>query len=203
MLRVMSPVAAAACVVLTACSGPDQENGSEAAPAPAASAAAAGPHVTGGSPVEVGRYLVRIGGCNDCHTEGFAPSGGQTPEAQWLTGSREGLRGPWGTTYAKNLRLFVNSMTEDEFVQVMRTRKAAPPMPWPSVNAMHESDTRAIYQYIKTLNPTGEQAPANVPPGQEPTTPYITFAPPTMPSGAGGAGPPGPTPQGPPASPRR
>lgn len=31
-----------------------------------------------------GKYLIVIGGCNDCHTAGFAPSGGVTPEAQWL-----------------------------------------------------------------------------------------------------------------------
>ncbi|MEJ2396973.1 MAG: cytochrome C, partial [Gammaproteobacteria bacterium] len=30
--------------------------------------------------LERGRYLVRIGGCNDCHTAGYAESGGKTPE---------------------------------------------------------------------------------------------------------------------------
>ena len=33
-----------------------------------------------------GRYLVEIGGCNDCHTPGYAMSGGKVPEKQWLVG---------------------------------------------------------------------------------------------------------------------
>jgi mono/diheme cytochrome c family protein len=27
-----------------------------------------------------GKYLIVIGGCNDCHTSGYAPSGGATPK---------------------------------------------------------------------------------------------------------------------------
>ena len=46
-----------------------------------------------------GRYLVQIGGCNDCHTPGYAMSGGKVPEKQWLTGDAVGWNGPWGTTY--------------------------------------------------------------------------------------------------------
>jgi mono/diheme cytochrome c family protein len=49
--------------------------------------------------LERGKYLVTIGGCNDCHTPGYLLSEGKTPEALWLTGSSFGWRGPWGTTY--------------------------------------------------------------------------------------------------------
>src|SRR5262245_23109438 len=55
--------------------------------------------------LERGRYLVKIAGCNDCHTPGYLLSAGQVPEALWLTGDSFGWRGPWGTTYATNLRL--------------------------------------------------------------------------------------------------
>lgn len=41
-----------------------------------------------------GKYLIEIGGCNDCHTAGFAPSGGMTPESQWLLGDSLGYRLP-------------------------------------------------------------------------------------------------------------
>ena len=41
--------------------------------------------------------------------------------------------GPWGTTYASNLRLYVQDLPEDGFVSVMRMRKTNPPMPWPTV----------------------------------------------------------------------
>lgn len=56
--------------------------------------------------IERGRYLAKIGGCNDCHTPGYGLSGGQVPEAQWLVGDQLGWNGPWGTTYPSNLRLF-------------------------------------------------------------------------------------------------
>jgi mono/diheme cytochrome c family protein len=61
--------------------------------------------------VERGRYLIKIGGCNDCHTAGYAPAGGKVPESQWLTGDALCWRGPWGTTYATNLRLYTTCAT--------------------------------------------------------------------------------------------
>ena len=43
-----------------------------AAASPTAAEAAIGAeHIAAASPVEAGRYLVKIGGCNDCHTPGF------------------------------------------------------------------------------------------------------------------------------------
>ena len=54
--------------------------------------------------IERGRYLVKISGCNDCHTAGYAMTGGNIPESQWLMGDKLGWRGPWGTTYPANLR---------------------------------------------------------------------------------------------------
>jgi len=38
-----------------------------------------------------GEYLVMISGCNDCHTPGFAESGGSLPRGEWLTGDRVGF----------------------------------------------------------------------------------------------------------------
>src|ERR671925_460056 len=65
--------------------------------------------------VERGRYMVTIGGCNDCHTAGYAQQEGNVPEAQWLTGDSLGWHGPWGTTYPPNLRLYMQDLTEDEW----------------------------------------------------------------------------------------
>ena len=44
---------------------------------------------------ERGRYLVRISGCNDCHTPRFPELGEKVPESEWLTGVPVGWRGPW------------------------------------------------------------------------------------------------------------
>src|SRR5690606_13104861 len=66
--------------------------------------------------VERGRYLVRIGGCNDCHTPGYPAAGGDVPEEHWLVGDTVGYSGPWGTTYAANLRHLLGAMSEDDWV---------------------------------------------------------------------------------------
>jgi len=125
--------------------------------------------------VDRGRYLSRIAGCNDCHTPGFLFTEGNVPENLWLTGDKFGWRGPWGTTYATNLRSFVGAMMEDQWVAMARVLKARPPMPWFNVNLMHDEDLRAIYQFIRFLGPGGESSPDYVPPGQEPKTPYALF----------------------------
>lgn len=44
----------------------------------------------------------------------------------WLTGSPMGWRGPWGTTYAVNLRLSVESYTEDQWVDLLHNRNKMP-----------------------------------------------------------------------------
>lgn len=79
--------------------------------------------------VERGRYLVRIAGCNDCHTAGYAQSGGKVPEKEWLTGDVVGWRGPWGTTYASNLRLVLDKMSEVQWVAAAKSAQYRPPMP--------------------------------------------------------------------------
>ncbi|KPK59909.1 MAG: hypothetical protein AMS21_09705 [Gemmatimonas sp. SG8_38_2] len=138
-----------------------------------------GPHVSGtASPEEAGRYLVTIGGCHDCHTPGFLQEGWAVPESLWFTGVPVGWRGPWGTTYGPNLRLTVQNLTEDAWVEMLRTRTSLPPMPWPLVNRMSERDMRAVYRYLKSLGVAGDAMPLPVPPDSEPATPYIVLAPP-------------------------
>lgn len=135
------------------------------------------PHVQAADPVDAGRYLITIGGCNDCHTAGYLEVDGNLPESEWLTGVPIGFRGPWGTSYASNLRLVVQDMPEEAFVQMARTRKALPPMPWPSLNRMSDDDLRAIYRFIHSLGAKGEPMPRPVGPDQEPATPYFDFEP--------------------------
>jgi mono/diheme cytochrome c family protein len=122
-----------------------------------------------------GKYLVKIAGCNDCHTPGYAMSGGKVPESQWLVGDKLGWRGPWGTTYPTNLRLYMRDLTEEKWVKTARTIQTRPPMPWFALNDMTDQDLKAIYQYTKSLGPAGEMAPTFVPPGKEPQGPAIQF----------------------------
>ena len=124
-----------------------------------------------------GHYLVVIAGCNDCHTSGFSRSEGTLSESEWLTGDPIGYHGPWGTTYAVNLRLFMQSFSEEAWVKVSRIVRTRPPMPWWILRELSEPDLRAIYRLIRGLGPRGEMVPPSLPPNQKPKTPYIHFVP--------------------------
>ena len=125
--------------------------------------------------VERGRYLVRIGGCNDCHTPGYAVAGGDAPDQRWLVGDRLGMQGPWGTTYPSNLRLLLPSMTEQQWVAYARAMQPRPPMPWFNVRAMSDADLRAIYAFVQSIGPAGEPAPAALPPGAAASGPVVRW----------------------------
>lgn len=127
--------------------------------------------------VEKGARIAKIGGCHDCHTPGFGEANGVLDPNVALIGSPVGYQGPWGTTYAANLRLVAKGYTEDEFVKYLQTFQARPPMPWFNVHELDVSELRSLYQYIVSLGEPGEPAPSYVPPGEAPKTPYLVFVP--------------------------
>jgi mono/diheme cytochrome c family protein len=128
-----------------------------------------------------GRYLVRIGGCNDCHTAGYPEAAGKLPESQWLTGNAVGFQGPWGTTYPANLRLALAAMSEAQWLARARS-EMRPPMPWFNLRAMSDADLRAIYRYVTYLGAAGHPAPVYAAPGQKVATPFIVFEPQNLPA---------------------
>ena len=99
--------------------------------------------------VQRGEYLVKIMGCNDCHTPWkMGPKGPEPDMTRFLSGHPEGIgplpevkaaepyissgfgtntaySGPWGVSYAFNLTPEQNTglgiWTEDIFVQTIRT----------------------------------------------------------------------------------
>jgi hypothetical protein len=99
--------------------------------------------------VERGRYLVTVGGCNDCHTPmKMGPNGPEPDESRQLAGHPEGItlpagppppmpwmwmgsatntafRGPWGTSYAINLTpdkdTGIGLWTDQVFINAMKT----------------------------------------------------------------------------------
>ncbi|HUA19375.1 MAG TPA: c-type cytochrome [Bryobacteraceae bacterium] len=127
------------------------------------------------SQIERGRYVVMIGGCNDCHTAGYGDIDAKTPEHERLEGDTLGYRGPWGTTYPTNLRISIGKKTEEQWVRYAKTLKTRPPMPWFNVQAMSDADLRALYQYVKSLGVSGKAAPAFVPAGQQPKGQYVLW----------------------------
>ena len=67
--------------------------------------------------------------------------------------------------------------SEEQFLELARTGRGRPPMPWPSLQAMSEKDLKAIFAYVRSLGPAGEPAPAALSPGVAPDRPHIVFAP--------------------------
>ena len=125
-----------------------------------------------GATLERGRYMVLTGHCNNCHTAGYVATSGKIPEDRWLMGNPVGWRSKQGTTYGTNLRLYVQALSEDGWIQAVRNGQPRAPMPWWSLRATSDDDLRAMYRYIRSLTPLGEPAPAFLPPDQVPPRPY-------------------------------
>jgi len=115
--------------------------------------------------VELGKHISIVGGCHDCHTVGYNESGGKIDPDKALKGNPVGFEGPWGTNFAKNLRLTVAKMSEDDWVTFAKTFQVGPPMPWYNVHELNEVESRSLYQYIKSLpGDPGSQTPDDIPP---------------------------------------
>jgi len=126
--------------------------------------------------VERGRYMVEIGGCNDCHTKGYAEAGGKAAETDRLKGDSLGYRGQWGTTYPTNLRMTLSNKTEAQWLTYAKALMTRPPMPWFNVRAMTDDDLKAVYAYIKQMpGGVGTAAPAFVAPEKAPPQPFIQW----------------------------
>ncbi|HET9392450.1 MAG TPA: hypothetical protein VFO29_02835 [Candidatus Rubrimentiphilum sp.] len=124
-----------------------------------------------------GKYLVGFGSCNDCHTPGWRESDGRIPVSQWMTGSKIGYRGPWGTSYAANVRIEFSQISEKDWLFMVRTRAGRWPMVWHDLRMLRTTDQQAIYRFVRSLGARGKRAPADVPPGREPSTPYVWVVP--------------------------
>jgi mono/diheme cytochrome c family protein len=138
------------------------------APLMAQTASAADPKL-----VERGQYLITLGQCNDCHTQGYLLSSGQTPPKDWLTGGDVGFQGPWGTTWGSNLRITLANLSEAEWVTMAKTLRRPPPMPYWVLNGLNDADLKAIYAFIRSLTPVGGPNKAALAPGQQASAPYF------------------------------
>lgn len=85
-----------------------------------------------------------------------------------------GWVGPWGTSYTSNLTPDMETGTgvwnEEMFIKTLRTgkfmasgRDILPPMPWQEYVKLTDADLKAIFAYLKSLNPVKNQVPASVP----------------------------------------
>jgi hypothetical protein len=85
--------------------------------------------------------------------------------------------GPWGISYASNLTpdkaTGIGTMTEEMFIKCMREgkfmgvgRTLLPPMPWEVYGKKTDEDLKAIYAYLMSIKPIGNQVPQPTPPDQ-------------------------------------
>src|SRR5262245_17074433 len=99
--------------------------------------------------VDRGKYLVQLGGCNDCHTAGYLL--GKADTSRYLGGSDVGLEVPGlGVFVAPNLtpdkETGLGSWTRQDIVTAIRTgvrpdgRVLAPIMPWRGFAALTDAD---------------------------------------------------------------
>jgi mono/diheme cytochrome c family protein len=133
------------------------------------------------SEIERGRYLMITMGCNDCHTPGTLY--GEPDFSRMLSGSELGWRGPWGTTFARNLtpdpETGLGTWTAEEIANALRSgvRKDGsvlkPPMPWPNTSQLTEADLHALVAFIRSLPPVKHAVPAALPPGGEYAGPVV------------------------------
>jgi mono/diheme cytochrome c family protein len=108
-------------------------------------------------PVKRGAYLVRIGGCADCHTPRKGPS--VVARMDFAGGMLEA--GPWGRPASANITpdpSGIGYYDEALFLQVMRTgyvraRKLSPIMPVGAYRNLSDEDLKAMFAYLRTLKP--------------------------------------------------
>jgi mono/diheme cytochrome c family protein len=139
---------------------------------------------------ERGSYLVKLGGCNDCHTPGYFF--GKPNMTQYLGGSDVGLEVPGlGTFVGRNLtpdkETGLGNWTTQEIITAIQTgvrpdgRTLAPIMPWRAFANLTKDDAAAIAVYLKSLPPVHREIPGPFGASEEPTVPRMTIL---LPGGA-------------------
>ena len=133
-----------------------------------------------------GKYLVTVGGCDDCHTPGTLYG---TPDTtRRLSGSELGWEGPWGVTYPRNLtpdaETGLGNYSADDIVRAIRTGQRLdgspmlPPMPWPNYAQMTDEDLQAVAAYLKSLPAVSHKMPERLSPGTKPPAAFTLPPPP-------------------------
>lgn len=140
------------------------------------------------TPVERGKYLVTISGCNDCHTPGGLL--GQPDLKRILGGSDVGFGDPasgvWvGGNLTPDKATGLGGWTSDQIVAALTRgetpggRKLSEIMPWPALSHLTPDDAQAIVAYLQSLPPVNNPTPGPFKAGETPTTPYVSTVIPT------------------------
>jgi mono/diheme cytochrome c family protein len=118
--------------------------------------------------LERGKYLVTLGGCNDCHTPGYFL--GKPDMARFLGGSDAGFALPGlGVFVPSNLtpdkETGLGSWSRAQIVAALTTgkrpdgRQLAPIMPWRAFAKLTPADAETIAAYLQSLPPVRHAVP--------------------------------------------
>lgn len=129
--------------------------------------------------IERGKYLVTIGGCNDCHTPGYFF--GKPDAKRELGGSEVGFDVPGlGVFYGPNLtpdkETGLGTWSKADIVKALQTgvrpdgRGLAPVMPWPAFAKLTKPDAEAIAAYLKSLPTVKNKVPGPFGADEAPTS---------------------------------
>lgn len=100
------------------------------------------------------------------------------PPGPWLTvasATNTAFAGPWGVSFAMNLtpdpETGLGRWTEKQFIDTMRTgrhlgigRPILPPMPYWMIGNANDDDVKAIFAYLRSLQPVKNKVPQPVEP---------------------------------------
>jgi mono/diheme cytochrome c family protein len=136
---------------------------------------------------ERGKYLVSLGGCNDCHTPGVFL--GKPDFSRTLGGSEVGFELPGlGVFHGPNLtpdkETGLGNWTAEEIVAAITKgerpdgRELAPIMPWKSFAVLTKDDALAIVAYLRSLPPVKNKVPGPFGPSETPTSFVMKVVPP-------------------------
>jgi mono/diheme cytochrome c family protein len=136
-----------------------------------------------------GKYLVRVSGCNDCHTPGYFF--GKPDATRYLGGSDVGFAIPnLGVFVGPNLTpdktTGLGTWTTKQIVTALTTGKLpdgrilAPIMPWRAFANYTKADAYAIAAYLKSLPPVDHKVPGPFGPKEKVPVFVMTVLPPNV-----------------------
>ena len=134
-----------------------------------------------------GKYLVTLGGCNDCHTPGYFL--GNPDMSRFLGGSDVGFEIPGqgvfvGSNITPDKKTGIGSWTREQIVKAIQGgerpdgRILAPVMPWHAFAKLTADDAMAIAAFLQSLKPVSNQIPGPFKPGEKVSTSIFRIVPP-------------------------
>jgi mono/diheme cytochrome c family protein len=134
------------------------------------------PRAQAEAPVERGKYLVELAGCNDCHTPGFFF--GKPDMSRYLGGSDVGFEIPGlgvfnGRNITPDKETGIGAWTDEQIATAITTgkrpdgRQLAPIMNYAAFTYLTKDDVAAVVAYLRSIPPVKNQVPGPFKPGEK------------------------------------